>query len=65
VLRLRFTQRDQVFDFPVTVSLRLRDGTRQTVIVPIRERTVEHRIPLPGPLRDVRVNDDRAALIAN
>ena len=64
VLTLRFTQRDQVFDFPVTVSLRLRDGTRQTMILPIRERTVEHRIPLPGPVREVRVNDDRAALIA-
>ena len=65
VLHLRFTQRQEVFDFPVTVTLDLKDGSSQNVVVPIRDRVVEHSIPLPGPLRRFVVNGDRGALLAD
>jgi hypothetical protein len=65
VLVLRLAQREPLFDFAVTVTLDLKDGTSQDVIVPVREASVERRIPLPGTLQRVRVNADRAALIAD
>jgi aminopeptidase N len=64
-LLLRFTQRDQVFDFPLTITLLMKDRTTRDVVVPIRERTVEHRIPLDGELSRVDVNRDGAALLAD
>jgi hypothetical protein len=64
VLLLRFTQREPTFDFAVTVTLRLKDGSTRDVVVPIRDRTVEHKIPFSGALRGFEVNGDRAALLA-
>jgi hypothetical protein len=66
VVVLKFTQEGLIFDFPVTVTLDLRDGTSREVIVPIRDRTVEYRIPIgDAKLRGVRVNRDRAALVGS
>jgi hypothetical protein len=66
ILRLRFTQEGTIFDFPVTVTLELKDGSSRYVIIPIRERVVEYRIPIPeGSLRRFRVNRDLGALIGS
>ena len=62
-LVVRFEQGDQVFDFAVTVTLRFADRTVREVTLPIRDRRVEHRIPLEGALRSVQVNRDRAVLL--
>jgi aminopeptidase N len=63
VLILRFEQGDTVFDFPVSVTLQLADGTSREIVVPITDKLVEYRVPLPGRLRGVLVNRDRGALI--
>ncbi len=57
-----FEQLEEVFDLPVTVTLVYADGHSRDVIVPVTEARVERRIPLEGPVRQVRVNRDSAAL---
>ena len=59
---LRFEQEGQLFEVPVTVTLRYRSGVEETVIVPVTEQITEVRVPLTGRLRDVEVNKDNAAL---
>lgn len=59
---LVFEQLDEVFDLPVTVTLVYADGRSQDVVVPVTEARVERRIPLDGPVRQVRINRDSAAL---
>jgi hypothetical protein len=63
---LHFEQGPKVFDLPVTVSVELGDGTTKTAVVALTERSVDARVPLGGTarVRDVRINRDRAALIA-
>jgi hypothetical protein len=53
---------DIVFDLPVTVTLVHTDGQTTNVMVPVTERRLEHRIPTAAPVRQVRVNQDSAAL---
>ena len=59
---LRFEQTDQVFEMPVTVTLRYRSGDEETVVVPIAEQVTEVRLPLGGELAGVDVNSDDAML---
>jgi hypothetical protein len=61
---IRFDQGSRVFDVPVTVSVQLSDGSFKDVVVPVTEQVVEQRIPVTGKIRAVRVNRDRAALLA-
>ena len=66
VLLLKFTQEGPIFDFPVTVTVHLNDGSSRDIVVPIRERVVEYRIPIAErSFRGVRVNRDRAALLGS
>lgn len=61
-LVVRFEQTgEDIYDLPVTITLRYADRTTEHV-VPITAAVVEHRLPVTGALRDVIVNDDRAAL---
>ena len=53
---------DIVFDLPVTVTLVHADGRTTDVMVPVTDRRIEHRIPTTAPVRQVRVNQDSAAL---
>jgi hypothetical protein len=62
VVRLAFEQGEQVFEFPVTVTITYRSGEQQDVVVPVTDRVVEQRIPLRGPVHDVDVNADFGAL---
>jgi hypothetical protein len=55
----------RVFDFPLTVTVQLTDGTSRDVIVPVTDRVTEGRIPYAGTLRNVQVNRDRAALLGS
>lgn len=57
-----FAHLDGVFDLPVTVSLVYADGRTVDTVVPVTEERVERRLPLDGPLRQVRINRDSAAL---
>ena len=60
---LRFEQRGKPFEMPVTVTLRYRRGPADTLVVPVNGQVTEVRVPLRGDLRDVVVNQDRAALV--
>jgi hypothetical protein len=51
-----------LFDVPVTVTLVYADGRTKDVIVPITDKHVERRIPVDGPVRQVQINRDSAAL---
>lgn len=57
-----FEHLDGVFDLPVTVSLTYADGRTVDTVVPVTEERVERRLPLDGPLRQLRINRDNAAL---
>jgi aminopeptidase N len=51
-----------VFDLPVTVTVTYANGRTQDVVVPITEKKVEHRFRADGPVRQIQVNRDQAAL---
>ena len=55
-------QTGEVLPVPVTVTAIYTDGSSDTVIVPVVEARVSHTLPLRGALREVRVDDDHAAL---
>ena len=61
-LRVRFEQKGEVFDIPITVTITYTDGTSEDVIVKLTEATTEQMIPLKGALRAVEVNKDGGAL---
>jgi len=61
---VRIEQRGPVFDFPLTVSLQLSDGSTHDVLVRVTDRVVEQRVPFTGSLRRVLVNRDKATLLA-
>jgi hypothetical protein len=64
LLRVRFEQKsEEIYDFAVTVRLRYADGRTEDLIVPVTDRVIEQTFPLKELPRDVRVNDDDAALI--
>jgi Peptidase family M1 domain len=60
---VRVEQAGRLFDFPLTVSLQLADGTQQEALLRVTERVVEQPVPFTGRLRGVVVNRDRAALL--
>jgi hypothetical protein len=62
-LRVRFEQKGEVFDIPITVTIVYADGTSQEVIVKVSETTTEQVIPLKGAVRAVEVNKDNGALV--
>jgi aminopeptidase N len=60
---VRVEQLGRVFDFPLTVSLQLADGTVQDAVLRVVDRAIEQPVPFTGRLRGVAVNRDRAALL--
>jgi aminopeptidase N len=60
---IRFEQMTSaLFDVPVTVTVTYADGQVRESVVPVTDRQVEHRFPAGGPVRQVQVNRDNAAL---
>ena len=62
-LKVRFEQKGEVYDLPLTVTIGYSDGTTEDVLVTLAEKVVEQTIPLKGPVRSVEVNKDSAALV--
>ena len=60
---LRFEQRGKLFEFPVSVTLQYRGAPDETLVAHVAGEVTELRRPLRGDLRNVEVNDDRAALV--
>ena len=51
-----------IFDIPVTVRLLMASGQTRDVMVPVTDKQVTRSIPTDGPVREVQVNRDFAAL---
>ena len=61
--KVRFEQvGEQLYDVPVTVTVIYADGRTQEAVVPVTDRVVEWSIPTAGPVRQVEINRDQAAL---
>ena len=60
---LRFEQSKKLFEVPITVTLRYRNGQDESIIVPVTGQITEVRAPLSNQLRGVDVNEDNAALV--
>jgi aminopeptidase N len=61
-LHVRFEQKGDLFDVPITVTIAYTDGSSQDAIVLVAEREVQRTIPLKGAVRSVEVNRDGGAL---
>lgn len=61
-LQLTFEQSGPVLPVPVTVTLVYTDGSSDDISVPVTEASVSRTLPLRGPLRDVRIDEDHGAL---
>jgi hypothetical protein len=62
VLRVRFEQKGDIFDVPITVTIGYADGTSEDVIVKLTQATTERVIPLRGAIRAIDVNKDGGSL---
>jgi hypothetical protein len=61
-LRVRFDQKGDVFDIPITVTIVYADGASEDVTVKVTQATTERVIPLKGAVRSVEVNKDGGSL---
>jgi hypothetical protein len=61
-LAVTFEQRGPVYDVPVTVTLTLASGEEVEHVVPLTEATTVWTVAIDGPVRQVSVNADHAAL---
>jgi aminopeptidase N len=61
-LRVRFEQKGQIFDIPITVTVNYTDGTTENIVVKVTEAVTERLIPLKGAPRGVEVNKDAGSL---
>jgi hypothetical protein len=59
---VRFAQVGDVYDIPVTVTVECGGKPPVDVLVKIRDREAEARIPLSGALKKIEINRDSAAL---
>ncbi len=60
---VRFEQRGNPVDVPITVAIDYSDGSSDEVVVALSERLTERTIPLKGPVRTISANEDNAALV--
>lgn len=60
---VRFEQRGEPVDVPLTVTVTYRNGEPEEVIVPLADKVTERTIPLRGPVRSIAANADHAALV--
>jgi hypothetical protein len=61
-LHVRFEQKGDVFDIPITVTIAYADGTSEDVIVKVTQAVTEQVIPLKGAVRGIDVNKDGGSL---
>jgi hypothetical protein len=59
---LHFEQGEEVFDLPMVVNLQFAGGREMTVVVPLTDKVVDHRVPLQGTLQKAEVNRDAGGL---
>jgi hypothetical protein len=59
---LRFEHKREVIPLPVTVTITYANGDTEEHVIAVLERTIERTVPLKGPIREISVNRDNAAL---
>jgi aminopeptidase N len=55
-------QLGEVFELPLTFTVEYDDRKKTSIVVPVAERSVDRRIPLPAPPRNVSINKDDGVL---
>ena len=61
-LLVHVEQLGEIFDVPVTLTLRYADRQKTDVVIAVTDRTIDRRVPLAGTLQDVHINKDDGAL---
>jgi aminopeptidase N len=61
--RLRFEQRGEIADVPVTVTIAYASGASEDVVIPLTERVTERTVPVKSGVRAILANADNAALV--
>jgi len=62
-LRVRFEQKDEIYDVPITVTIAYTDGSSEDLVVALTDKVAERTITLQKGVRSVEANKDGAALI--
>ena len=60
---IRFEQRGEPVDVPVTVTVEYQSGAMQQVVVALADKVTERTIPLSGAVRSITANADNGALV--
>jgi hypothetical protein len=63
VLRVKFEQKGEIYDFPITVRVRYASGEIVDTVIPVTDRVIEQTVPLKGRVENVEINPDEAALV--
>jgi hypothetical protein len=61
-LTITIEQVGEVLPVPLTATLLYTDGSRDDLVLPVTEPRFTRTVPLRGPLRDVKFDEDHAAL---
>ena len=61
-LAVHIEQLGEVFDVPVTMTVRYADKKRTDIVIPVTEQITDRRFPLSGAVQDVEVNTDDGTL---
>ena len=62
-LRLTLEQGAEVHEVPLTVTIQYLDGRTDQALVVANARSTEVSLPISGPVRELRFNEDHAALV--
>jgi hypothetical protein len=60
---IRFEQRGEPVDVPITVTIEYQAGAAQQLVVALADKVTERTISLSGPVRAITANADYAALV--
>ena len=60
---VRFEQKGDVVDVPVTVTVAYTSGQSEDIVVALGDHVTERTLPLKGAVRLITANGDNAALV--
>ena len=61
-LAVHVEQLGDVFDIPVVLSVEYADRSQAAIVVPVRDRAVDRRLPLSATIRSVEISRDEGVL---
>ncbi len=60
---VRFEQRAEAVDVPITVTIAYTTGATDDIIIALSDQVTERKLPLKGTVRSITANADNAALV--